>query len=81
MPQVMQLLQFKFVGDTISDTNSLDRVIFRIHVMDDTKEQFAKTLCKISDTLKIYDTNGQEMQLDKLEYSEVIDDIEDAWNI
>ena len=29
----------------------------------------------------IYDTNGQEMQLDKLEYSEVIDDIEDAWNI
>lgn len=81
MPQVLQLLQFKFVGDTISDTNSLDRVIFRIHVMDDTKEQFAKTLCKISDTLKIYDTNGQEMQLDKLEYSEVIDDIEDAWNI
>ena len=81
MPQVLQNKQFKFIGDKISDTSSLDRVIFRIHVMDDTKEAFAKTLCKISDTIKILDENGNDMQLQKLEYDFVIDIIEDAWNI
>lgn len=80
MPQVLQNKQFKFVGDKISDTSSLDRVIFRIHVMDDTKEAFAETLCKISDTIKILDENGNDMQLQKLEYDVVMDMIEDAWD-
>ena len=71
--------QFKFVGDEISSTSSLDRVIFRIHVMDDTKEAFASTLCKISDTLKILDEDGNEMQLQKLEYDVVMEMINDAW--
>ena len=81
MPQVLQNKQFKFVGDKISDTSSLDRVIFRIHVMDDTKEAFAKTLCKISDTIKIFDDQGNEMQLQKLEYDAVMEIIEDAWDL
>ncbi len=80
MPQLLQNRQFKFVGDEISSTSSLDRVIFRLHVMDDTKEAFAKTLCKISDTLKILDENGNDMQLQKLEYSAVMAMIEDAWS-
>ena len=79
MPQVLQNKQFKFVGDEISSTSSLDRVIFRIHVMDDTKEAFASTLCKISDTLKILDEDGNEMQLQKLEYDVVMEMINDAW--
>lgn len=79
MPQLLQCRQFKFVGDVISDTSSLDRVIFRLHVMDDTKEAFAKTLCKISDTIKILDENGNDMQLQKLEYDAVMAMIEDAW--
>ena len=79
MPQVLQNKQFKFVGDVISDTSSLDRVIFRIHVMDDTKEKFAETLCKISDTIKILDENGNDMQLQKLEYDVVMEMINDAW--
>lgn len=80
MPQVLQNKQFKFIGDKISDTSSLDRVIFRIHVMDDTKEAFAKTLCKISDTIEILDENGNDMQLQRLDYDTVMDMIEDAWS-
>lgn len=80
MPQLLQNRQFKFVGDDISSTSSLDRVIFRLHVMDDTKEAFAKTLCKISDTVKIFDENGNDMQLQKLDYETVMAMIEDAWS-
>lgn len=80
MPQLLQNRQFKFVGDEISSTSSLDRVIFRLHVMDDTKEAFANTLCKISDTLKILDENGNDMQLQKLDYETVMGMIEDAWD-
>ena len=47
--------------------------------MDDTKEAFALTLCKISDTLKILDINGDEMQLQHLEYDDVMEMINDAW--
>lgn len=80
MPQLLQNKQFKFIGDEISSTSSLDRVIFRLHVMDDTKEAFANTLCKISDTIKILDENGNDMQLQKLEYDDVMAMIEDAWS-
>ncbi len=79
MPQVLQNKQFKFVGDTISATSSLDRVIFRIHVMDDTKEAFVNTLCKISDTVKILDENGNDMQIQKLDYDTVMEMVNDAW--
>lgn len=80
MPQVLQSKQFKFVGDEISSTSSLDRVILRLHVMDNTKEAFAKTLCKISDTIKIVDENGKDMQLQRLDYDTVIKIIDDAWS-
>lgn len=79
MPQVLQNLQFKFVGDEISKTSSLDRVIFRIHVMDDTKEKFVNTLCKISSTIKILDENGNDMQLEKLEYDPVMAIVNTSW--
>ena len=80
MPQVLQSRQFKFVGDVISSTNSLDRVCYRLHVMDDTKEAFARTLCKISDTVRIMDEDGNDMQLQKLEYDNVLAVINDAWD-
>ena len=80
MPQLLQNRQFKEVGDVISDTSSLDRVIFRLHVMDDTKDAFAKTLCKISDTIQILDEDGNDMQLQHLDYDTVMGMIEDAWD-
>lgn len=79
MPQVLQNRQFKQVGDEVSATSSLDRVIFRIHVMDDTAKEFAKTLCKISDTLQILDENGNDMQMQHLDYNSVMAIIRDAW--
>lgn len=79
MPQVLQNKQFKYVGDIISSTSSLDRVCFRIHVMDDTAENFANTLCKISNTISILDENGKDMQMQKLEYDDVMRIINDAW--
>lgn len=69
MPQVLQNATFKKIGDYIDPTNSLDRVIYRLHVMDDTKEALAKTLEKISNTLCILDENGNEMQVEHLTYN------------
>lgn len=73
MPQVLQNATFKKIGDVIDPTNSLDRVIYRIHVMDDTNEMLAATLEKISKTLRIYDENGNEMQLEELSYERALD--------
>ena len=79
MPQLLQNRQFKFVGDEIASTSSLDRVIFRLHVMDKTKEGFVNSLCKISETVKILDQNGEDMQLQKLDYDTVMEMVNDAW--
>ena len=73
MPQVLQVSTSKAVGDEISATNSLDRVIYRLHVMDDTKEALAKTLEKISDTLRILDEKGEEMQVEHLTYDRALE--------
>ncbi len=75
-PQVLQNATFHAVGDEISRTNSLDRVIYRLHVMDDTKEKLAKTLERISSTLRIWDEEGQEMQLEQLTYERAFDMID-----
>lgn len=79
MKEVLQLLQFKFVGDQIVDTTSLDRVIFRIHVMADTKEKFKETLLNISKTLEIFDENHNEMQFQTLDDSYLSFVIDSSW--
>lgn len=73
MPQVLQNATFKKIGDVISKTNSLDRVIYRLHVMDDTPEALAKTLNKISTTLRIYAKEGYEMQIEELTYERALE--------
>lgn len=67
-PQVLDVAICRNVGDVISKTNSLDCVLYRMHVMDDTPEALAATLERISNTLQIMDENGNEMQLEKLTY-------------
>ena len=56
------------IGDEIFRTNSLDCVLYRMHVMDDTPEKLAKTLELISSTLCVLDENGNDMQLEKITY-------------
>lgn len=68
MPQVLQVASFHAKGDVIDETNSLDRVIYRLHVMDDTKEKMAATLETISNMLRIVSDTDQEMQIETLTY-------------
>lgn len=79
MPEVLQNIQFKFVGDEIAQTSSLDRVIFRIHVMAPTKELFANALCRICDTIDIRDENNEDMQIEKLTYENVMRVVNETW--
>ena len=73
MSQVLQNATFKKVGDEISPTNSLDRVIYRLHVMDDSPKALAKTLEKISNTLCIKDQERNEMQVERLSYNRALE--------
>ena len=73
MSQVLQVTTFKGVGSVIDPTNSLDRVIYRLHVMDETPELLAETLEKISKTLRIIDEDGHEMQLEELSYDRALE--------
>ena len=78
MPQVLQNATFKKQGDEISETNSLDRVIYRLHVMDDTPEALAHTLEKISNTLSILNQDGKEMQVERLTYARALEMIRNS---
>lgn len=78
MPQVLQIATFHSVGDEIKETNSLDRVIYRLHVMDDTKEKLAATLEKISNTLNVISGTGKEMQVERLTYSRALEMISNS---
>ena len=66
MPQVLLSSVYHRPGDEIVAGTSLDSVIYRLHVMDNTPEALARTLEKISHTLCINDSNGQEMQVERL---------------
>ena len=78
MSQVLQLSTFHSVGDVIRDSDSLDRVIFRIHVMDDTKEKLARTLEEVSSTIRILSDSGEQMQIEPMTYSRALSRIERA---
>ena len=78
MPQVLQIKQFKFPGDVIEPSKSLDRVCFRLHVMDDTPEKLAETICGISRKLHILDANGENMQFEVMEYDRTLEMIQSA---
>lgn len=78
MPQVLQVATFHKIGDEISNTNSLDRVIYRLHVMDDTPEMLAQTLNRIAMTLDIRSETGEEMQVERLSYERALEMINNS---
>ncbi len=55
-------------GEEIHDTNALERICLRIHVVGSTSEILAENLVRISKTLQIMSTEGTEMQIEPLEY-------------
>lgn len=78
MPQVLQISSFHEVGDEIKETDSLDRVIYRIHVMDAAKVDLARALERISNTICILSTTGEEMQIERLSYERALEMIENS---
>ena len=68
MPGVLNVTHMCGEGTVVEDTNALERICLRIHVVGETAEKLAENLVRISKTLEILDENGNEMQLEPLEY-------------
>lgn len=68
MPEVLNVTVMSKVGEFIPDTNALERCCLRIHVVGENPQKLAKALEKISQTLQIISTDGEEMQLEHLTY-------------
>lgn len=68
LPGVLNITRMCGVGTKVEDTNALERICLRIHVVGETAEKLAGNLVRISKTLQILDENGNEMQLEPLEY-------------
>ena len=78
MPEVLNVTQLCYPGDEICETNEVGRAIYRLHVVGDTAENLAETLVKISETLKIISTRGEEMQIEHLQYERCITTINNS---
>ena len=75
MPGVLNVTVMSRVGQIVEDTNALERVCLRIHALGETKDALARLLVKISATLKIVSSTGEEMQLEHLTYERCINAI------
>ena len=75
MPGVLNATQMCHEGDVILETNEIGRAIYRIHVVGKTQEDLAHLLVQISRTLRIMSTEGEEMQIEPLEYERCLDTI------
>ena len=75
MESVLNITEMFNIGDEILDTNALERVCMRIHVYGKTAEELARSLVEISATLKILDQNGNDMQIEHLEYERCMEAI------
>lgn len=78
MKNVLNITEMFNIGDEILDTNALERVCMRLHVYGETAEELARALVDISATLKILDQNGNEMQIEHLEYQRCLDAIKEG---
>lgn len=68
LPGVLNVTVMCREGEEILETNALERICLRIHVVGETPEQLASNLVKISQTLDIRSTEGEEMQIEPLTY-------------
>ena len=51
-------------GEVIENTNALERVCLRIHVVGDTVDHLADNIVNISKTIKVISTDGKDMQIE-----------------
>lgn len=78
MESVLNITKMFEIGDEILDTNALERVCMRLHVYGKTAEELAQALVDISATLQILDQNGNEMQIEHLEYDRCLNAIKEG---
>lgn len=78
LPGVLNITHMCGVGTQVENTNALERICLRIHVVGETAEKLAENLVRISKTLQILDENGNEMQLEPLEYDRCLKAIHGA---
>ena len=78
MKSVLNVTVMCSEGEVIPDTNALERVCLRIHVVGETPEQLAENLVKISETLDIKDEAGNDMQIEPLTYARCLKAIYDT---
>ena len=77
MPGVLNITQMCHEGDEILETNQIGRAIFRIHVVGENNENLASRLVEISRTLRIISQEGNEMQIEPLQYERCLKTIND----
>ena len=78
MENVLNITEMFNIGDKILDTNALERVCMRLHVYGKTPEELAQALVDVSATLQILDENGNEMQIEHLEYERCLEAIKEG---
>ena len=75
MPGVLNITQMCHIGDEVLETNQVGRAIFRIHVVGENDENLASRLVDISRSLHIISREGEEMQIEPLEYQRCLNTI------
>ena len=75
MEGVLNVTVMAHEGEEVFDTNALERICLRIHVVGKNAEDLANNLVKISKTLNIMSDKGEEMQLEPLEYERCLEAI------
>lgn len=78
---VLNITKMAGVGDRIHDTNALERICLRIHVLGKNINKLAELLVKISKTLRIISEEGDEMQIEHLSFDRCYNAIENSVKI
>lgn len=78
MDGVLNVTIMSKAGEVVEETNALERICLRIHVVGKTAEDLAQNLVDVSRTLKIMSVTGDEMQLEPLEYGRCLKAIHDT---
>ena len=78
LPGVLNVTVMCGEGAVIEDTNALERICLRIHVVGESAEELAENLVRISKTLVVKSTQGEDMQLEPLTYERCLQAIHNA---
>ena len=70
-PHIFDMFSFRNVNDTIKDAGTLNQVYARIYLCADTTEQLKDDIVFVKNTLRITDTDGNNMILNLFDENKV----------